>query len=473
MCPISSSLLHRHAFPSTAGSGHAFALRYAVILSGVDRDKPAFALAPGSDRETSGESRARGKDVLVRPGPAEGIQGSFEPRRRVHDLLYEDEVLCWEGAPSLPRGFDGQDIIALFITAWIVACYSEVIYFTPTGSTGILLVRLIPSIVLLLHVGLARPLIRRAQFRVTAFAVTSSRAIVATGEPFGQLQTVALPTPFEVRRRHDHRGSINFSVTSPSTGRRGLDALDLLRRIIAFLLGWRRRVDSRVVFFNIPDVDDVVSVMPAAFPLTHRAKRPATLRDLIESNATSRVRTAMVLIAMVLLLPSLGVLTVRLRTYLDHSPLLSTNRPTSLLLAPNTYVIFEHTARAGPYDCAPKSICATLRPEDVRVVAKSGARVPVTVDASHDGLTRNGLHFAGAVELQIPTRATYLVSLNSNVRASFVLAVEPSEEAVMLSGWIAAGLVGLILLVGAAIASVIARGRSVDYSPVGRPFSPS
>lgn len=472
MCPISSSLLHLHACPSTAGSGHAFALRYAVILSGVDRDKPAFALAPGSDRETSGESRARGKDVLVRPGPAEGIQGSFEPRRRVRDLLYEDEVLCWEGAPSLPRGFDDQDIIALFITAWIVACYSEVIYFTPTGSTGILLVRLIPSIVLLLHVGLARPLIRRAQFRVTAFAVTSSRAIVATGEPFGQLQTVALPTPFEVRRRHDHRGSINFSVTSPSTGRRGLDALDLLRRIIAFLLGWRRRVDSRVVFFNIPDVDDVVSVMPG-FPLTHRAKRPATLRDLIESNATSRVRTAMVLIAMVLVLPSLGVLTVRLRTYLDHSPLLSTNRPTSLLLAPNTYVIFEHTARAGPYDCAPKSICATLRPEDVRVVAKSGARVPVTVDASHDGLTRNGLHYAGAVELQIPTRATYLVSLNSNVRASFVLAVEPSEEAVMLSGWIAAGLVGLILLVGAAIASVIARGRSVDYSLVGRPFSPS
>ena len=153
------------------------------------------------------------------------------------------------------------------------------------------------------------------------------------------------------------------------------------------------------------------------------------------------------------------VIAVRLRDYLQDSPTLPGPGSVHLTLPPATYVVFEHTAKIGPYDCDPVSLCVTIDPSNVSVVALSGAHVSAFEDLSMDGITDGGFHYAGAVKFDVRQRGTYTVSIHSSASAGFVIAKQPSEEAIALGGWIAGAIVGLLLVVAVLAGSLIARGR--------------
>jgi hypothetical protein len=160
------------------------------------------------------------------------------------------------------------------------------------------------------------------------------------------------------------------------------------------------------------------------------------------------------------------VIAVRLRDYLQHSPTLSGPSTVHLALPPATYVVFEHTAKAGLYDCSPVSLCVTIDPLDVSVTSQSGAHLYVYVDTSADAITDGSDHYAGALKFNVHQCGTYSLSIRSSAEASFVIAKQPSEEAFALGGWIAGGVVGLLLIAVALVGSLIARGSRRRYRQV-------
>ena len=134
----------------------------------------------------------------------------------------------------------------------------------------------------------------------------------------------------------------------------------------------------------------------------------------------------------VLLASMIPVIAIRLRDYLQDSPALPGPGTLHLTLPAATYVVFEHTAKVGPYDCSPESMCVTIDPSDVSVVAQSGVPLPVYVDPSVDGITDRSDHYAGAIEFDIPQLGRYSITVRSSVTAGFVIAKQPSEEAMAL-----------------------------------------
>jgi hypothetical protein len=121
-------------------------------------------------------------------------------------------------------------------------------------------------------------------------------------------------------------------------------------------------------------------------------------------------------------------------------------------------VVFEHTAKAGPHDCSQVSVCVTIDPSDVSVTSQSGAHLFVYVDPSSDAITDGSDHYAGALKFDVNHFGTYSISIRSTADAGFVIAKQPSEEAFALGGWIAGGIIGLLLIAVALAGSLIARG---------------
>jgi hypothetical protein len=161
-----------------------------------------------------------------------------------------------------------------------------------------------------------------------------------------------------------------------------------------------------------------------------------------------RVRTIAATFGVVLLVANVAVIAVRLMAYLDHSPMMSAPGQVTLRLAPGTYVLFEHTSAAGSRGCYPLSVCISISARDVSVSRSAGSEgVRVWNDPSSDGITRNGLHYPGAVKFVVSTRGSYRIEVRtSGRRGEVVVALQPSEEAVALSGWITAGGIGLLII---------------------------
>ena len=161
-----------------------------------------------------------------------------------------------------------------------------------------------------------------------------------------------------------------------------------------------------------------------------------------------RTRTIGAILGVALLVASVAVIAVRLNAYLDHSPMMSAPGRATLRLAPGTYVLFERTAAAGSHDCYPLNVCISISSRDVSVSRLDGTGVVrVWNDPSNDGITRDGLHYAGAVKFVAPTRGSYRIEVRTTGRrGEIVVALQPSEEAFALSGWIAAGGIGLLII---------------------------
>jgi hypothetical protein len=167
----------------------------------------------------------------------------------------------------------------------------------------------------------------------------------------------------------------------------------------------------------------------------------------------------------VLLLVSTATLTiVRLFAYLDDSPAMSAPGHATLHLDSGTYILFEHTARAGPYDCSPTSVCVTIGPTDVSVTSTTHQALLVQTDPSADGISRHGLHYAGAVVFHTSHPGTYVIGITTSEPGQIVVALGPSEEAFALSGWIILAAIGLVLiavaLIGTATSYRDRRGKS-------------
>jgi hypothetical protein len=153
------------------------------------------------------------------------------------------------------------------------------------------------------------------------------------------------------------------------------------------------------------------------------------------------------------------VIAVRYRDYLQHSPTLGSPGKIEVTLSPATYVIFEHPASLGPYDCSSPGPCVTIGPTDVSVISVTGVHEVIYTDPSNEAITDSSDHYYGAVKFDVREVGTYSVSVHSSIAASFVVAKQPSEEVVALLGWISAAAVGFFLTATALAGSVMSRGR--------------
>jgi hypothetical protein len=245
-------------------------------------------------------------------------------------------------------------------------------------------------------------------------------------------------------------------------------------RVILFLLGLvstPRQKTGQLVFYEVRNIDEVVRTLEGigeaevAPPSPSRTLQNPSGRwpQVLERRFTPTRRAICGILGVVLVASMIPVIAVRLRDYLQHSPTLSGPSTIHLALPPATYVVFEHTAKAGPYDCSPISLCVTIYPSDVSVPSESGNHLSTRVDPSMDGITDGSDHYAGAVKFDVQESGRYSVTIRSSVGASFVIAKQPSEEALALGGWIAGGIFGLLLIVAALVGSLIARGSRRRY----------
>jgi hypothetical protein len=402
---------------------------------------------------------------------------TWDADEAVRDVLNPWERALWIGRPTATRGLDRQDVWFIIVGTWVAVTYWGVAFFGLVSSPQLVL-RVLPPAIALACVVIARPAVRRSQRHKTAFAVTPTRVLVVNGPPFPRLEAAALPLPYEVWRRSDSRGTVVFDA-SPRTSRHRsffAGARNVLQ-VVLFLIGLvarpfpgSRRNQGRLVFYEVDDVSEVVQTLEHLGLAQTRSElsgtssaQPGSWTEVVERRFTPARRVLCGVLGAVLLASMIPVVAVRLRDYLQDSPTLPGPGILHLTLPAATYVVFEHTAKAGPYDCSPVSLCVTVDPSDVSVVSQSGAPVPVYVDPSADGITDRRDHYAGAVEFDIPRLGPYSVSVRSSVAAGFVIAKQPSEEATALGGWIAGGMVGLLLIVAVLAGSLITRGRRQRY----------
>jgi hypothetical protein len=219
-----------------------------------------------------------------------------------------------------------------------------------------------------------------------------------------------------------------------------------------------------LVFFGVDDVDQAVRTLASVGQTAHPRPSANSLKGLsrvqaeIERRFTFTRRVLCGLLGVALLASFLPVVALRYLDYLEHSPTLARAGTVHLTLAPDTYVIFEHTHRAGPYDCSPTPVCVTIHASDVSVHSSTGSVLSVTDDRSLDGITDSGDHFAGAVLFTVRARGTFTITIHSAARARFIVAEQPSEELRALSGWIAGAIIGGLLMVLALLGELVARG---------------
>jgi hypothetical protein len=408
---------------------------------------------------------------------------TWDADEAVRDVLNPGEVVLWMGRPTATRGLDRQDVWFIIVGTWCAVTYWGVAFFGLVSLSQLAL-RVLPPAIALAFVVIARPAVRRSQRQKTAFAVTGTRVLVVNGPPFPRLETAALPLPYEFWRRSDRRGTVVFDASPRMSRRRSFfpEARNVLQ-VVLFLVGFvarpfpgRRGDHVHLVFYEVDDVNVVVQTLEhlglaASRPaLLATSVQPGSWTEVVERRFTPARRVLCGVLGAVLLASMIPVLAIRLRDYLQDSPTLPGPGTLHLTLPAATYVVFEHTAKAGPYDCSPVSLCVTIDPSDVSVTSQSGAPVAVYVDPSVDGITDRKDHYAGAVEFDIPRHGPYSISVRSSAAAGFVIAKQPSEEAAALGGWIAGGIVGLLLIVAVLAGSLLARGRRQRHRPSSQPF---
>jgi hypothetical protein len=189
---------------------------------------------------------------------------TWDPDEAIHGVLDPGEVVLWSGGPIATRGLDGQDVRFIVIGTWLTLTYWGVAYFASTTFSTLALRALLP-VVSLAYIVAARPLVRRSQKRRTAFILTPARALVLTGPPLRRLETATLPSPYEVWRRADGRGTVIFGVEPNSTQDPSFSRMGgIVFRVILFLLGLApqpRQKAGQLVFYEVSNIDDVVRTL--------------------------------------------------------------------------------------------------------------------------------------------------------------------------------------------------------------------
>jgi hypothetical protein len=383
-------------------------------------------------------------------------------------LLDPGEEFRWKGAPSATRGFDRQDLGFLVaagvapLWAWTLSLFG----FVPSAA---FVPRVIIPLFLFIFLAIVRPFVRRLQTRNTAFGITDSRILLRVGRPFPSLQIANRPVPYKLWRRPDGRGTLVFTLPPTSTRSRLPLSFRRVFDTVLYLLGltsrpFPRRVSgqSELVFYEVDHIDDVVRALGGLVPAATDSTG-STQHELAEAERwfTPARRMTCGVLGVMLAASSFSVVAWRWHNYLQHSPTTSGSGTMTVPLRPGTYVLFERTAKAGPYDCYPKSVCVTITPADVSV-ASSGREAPVVFrDPSRDGITYYQLHLAGAVEFHVQSKATYVVTIHAIRSAFFVLSLQPSQELISLLGWAISAALGIALIAVAVMATVAARGRLV------------
>ena len=396
---------------------------------------------------------------------------TWDATQRVQESLLPGEHALWIGRPSATRGLDRQDVWFVTVGIWLALVYSGVAFFGLSSSTT-LPQKVLPPLIEIGYLVVLRPALRGTQRRRTVFALTPTRALVIQGWPSPGLDVTSLPPQYGLWRRTDGRGTIFFEKAPESLPSPLWRALRIVAQLILFVVGlasWpfpgTRKGTIQIIFFEIDDVDGLVNILQdldldeetsdTDFPFS-LSERSA---ERIEGRLTPLRRILCAVLGVALVTSMVPIVAVRYRDYLQHSPTLSLPGTLDTALAPANYVVFEHPATLGPYDCSSQSACVTIGPSNVSVVSRSGARSVVYEDQTNEAITDGTDHYTGAVGFDIHDYGTYAITVHSSVAASFVIAKEPSEEAVALTGWISGAVAGFILIAVALVGSLMARGR--------------
>ena len=389
----------------------------------------------------------------------------------VSEKLYSGEVPLWTGTPSATRGLDRQDVRFIVVSTYLAITYWAVAFFAVTASGNSFLRLIIPFFEISFFV-VVRPAIRHFHRRRTVFAITPSRALAIQGGPLPRWESTELPRSFQMWRREDGRGSIVFDSSKPSMPPSVTRSIRIVGTFVLFVIGFASRPfpsahsrESGIVFYEVPDVQRAVDALVelGAVETMVEGKVPRRVSDRWSAVAQRRLtpswRVVGALLGVILMLVTIPVIAVRGRDYLQNSPTVHNHGVKVLTLQPGTYVVFEHTVRAQSHDCYPIWLCVTISSSNVSVRGTSGSRIVVVADTRHEGMTDRQSHYAGAVQFDIRRRGTYVVTIHSDARASFVIALAPSEEIRALGGWIAGAIVGVLVVAITLAGSLATRGR--------------
>ncbi len=396
---------------------------------------------------------------------------SWSAEDAVQDVLLPEEKVQWSGRPASSRGLDRQDVQFIFFSGYFAVTDWGIIFFGLISPAAFFTRVLLPLLQILYFV-VVRPAIRRSQRRNTVFALTNSRALVIQGPPRPRLDAAYLEEPYQAWRRSDGRGTVSFDSAPTPVEKAPLKGLRTAYRAILFVLGLgsspfpgqKKRV-PQLTFYEVENVEQLLRLLEER-GVTEKPSDsviPAVMSErwggLLERGFTPSRRTACAVLGVVLVLATVPVIAVRGRDYLQHSPTLIRPGSIELELAPATYVVFEHTAAMGTYDCYSVAQCATIGPSNVSVVSRSGTRLVVTGDPGVGAITDGKIHPLGVVAFYVPRVDRYRVTIRSSTAAEFIIAKKPSEELAALAGWIVVGAIGVIFILIALIGALVARGR--------------
>jgi hypothetical protein len=395
--------------------------------------------------------------------------------------LQPGEQILWEGGPDPSVVLSKQDAYLIpFTILWGgFAIFWEIGVSASGWSFGSIWG--IPFVLIGFYMMVGRFFYKRWDRRRTRYFLTDCRAVI---ERSGGQQVQEAPlatTPMQLQRSRDGRhGSLIWSLApAPASAwrRTGPARWSYGTRSQAAWLrgtGWplsNQMASGEVAFLDVEDFDNLMEAVNRAKgsasaispgtswpPPTRYVPPPPQLPVPLPTGAREWGRwpappvSAIVLLLGLALAIGTGVFAVhRLSPYLDHPPTMTTPGAARLLLEPGTYVLFEHPVGTG--QCY-GSQCFVFGPNEVRVTSASGATVPVVADVTTDRITRSDFSYPGFVEFHVPRKASYLVQVTSPRRANVVIDPSPGQEVHAFAGWIALGVGGLVLALGAAVCLV-------------------
>lgn len=140
------------------------------------------------------------------------------------------------------------------------------------------------------------------------------------------------------------------------------------------------------------------------------------------------------------------VLVQRLNAYTGNAIYLRTGHDIRARLTAGHYLVF-----AG---CDENMNCGPLTPSDVFVRAADGASLGVSPDPSSDHLSVGGQSFTGQLSFSVSSAGTVALRLSRPVAQPVFVVRSEGQEARDLAGWIAMGVISLLVI-------VIAGGRLI------------
>lgn len=392
-----------------------------------------------------------------------------------HRWLQPGETVLWEGRPDPKVVFSKQDAYLIpfsvlwcgFVVFWELGVFSS--------GWGFGTVWGIPFLLVGLYLTIGRFFYKRFDRRRTQYFITEHRAVVVQSNGQRVKDAPVASAPMEVVRSRDGRhGSIIWTLVAAQRppelawGPSAMANPALLRGS-----GWpvsTRNGRADLAFLDVSDFERLVTVVSrvraVAAPLSLDFP-PPSVSERADNTVTPTafptgtrewgrwpipvVSTLFLVVGLAVAVGTAIFAVNRLSPYLYHPPTMSVPGSTHLALERGTYVLFGHPV--GHRSCSGAQ-CITFGPADVTVTSSSDSHLRVVTDNTSDRFTQNDLTYPAVAEFYVSHPGRYTVQVYSPTRANVVIEVSPGQELHAFGGWIALGVAGALLFIGAVVSLV-------------------